>query len=352
MKRVHNKGFTLLELAIVLVIVGLTAGGILLGKDMIRAAEVRSTAQQVDMIDNGIVAFQLKFGCLPGDCTNATSFGFQDDTFIISSDQDQTIPNGLMAFLNPVSSANAFVLAEQMVNIVAAATCYNSSLDTANIAVDSTGPMSNPAGLNQPAPAPAPAGNNCGNSGQEIVVMSANGNGNGSIDLSTNEHFAVGSLLEQAGMIAPFDKVSGLIPVKNSDIHSSVTRQRGVFIPLGATPYESLTLTRNQGLYYIISGTATSGVTGAAATAATPVYIAKALDNIIDNGYAMDGRVVSAPNQRLTEYGLFYLSNQTVTSSPNNYDCIGLRPTDGDPDYNLLNDNKPFCSVQISSVLN
>ncbi len=37
-----NSAFTLVELAIVLVIIGLLAGGVLVGKDLIRAAEIRS----------------------------------------------------------------------------------------------------------------------------------------------------------------------------------------------------------------------------------------------------------------------------------------------------------------------
>lgn len=68
------KGFTLIELSIVLVIIGLIIGGILVGKDMIRAAELRSVLSQIDNFQSAINAFRLKYSCLPGDCPNATDF--------------------------------------------------------------------------------------------------------------------------------------------------------------------------------------------------------------------------------------------------------------------------------------
>lgn len=67
-------GFTLIELSIVLVIIGLIVGGILMGRDMIRAAELRSVARDVEAIKTAINTFQNKYNCLPGDCLNATQF--------------------------------------------------------------------------------------------------------------------------------------------------------------------------------------------------------------------------------------------------------------------------------------
>lgn len=67
-------GFTLLEMAIVLVIVGLIVGGVLVGRDMIRGTELRKNYGQYEAIVTAINAFKTKFGCIPGDCPNATEF--------------------------------------------------------------------------------------------------------------------------------------------------------------------------------------------------------------------------------------------------------------------------------------
>ncbi len=69
-----NKGFSLLELSIVLVIIGLIAGGIVAGSSMIRAAELRKVTVQLSQIKVAIHTFRDKYFALPGDMKNATSF--------------------------------------------------------------------------------------------------------------------------------------------------------------------------------------------------------------------------------------------------------------------------------------
>jgi len=72
-----EQGFTLIELSIVLVIIGLIVGGVLVGQDLIRAAELRATISQVYKYNAAVNTFNLKFGGLPGDLAfyNTATFG-------------------------------------------------------------------------------------------------------------------------------------------------------------------------------------------------------------------------------------------------------------------------------------
>lgn len=63
-----QRGFTLVELSIVLVIIGLIVGGVLTGQALIQAAKVRAQLTQIEQLDTAMNAFRSKFDCLPGDC--------------------------------------------------------------------------------------------------------------------------------------------------------------------------------------------------------------------------------------------------------------------------------------------
>jgi prepilin-type N-terminal cleavage/methylation domain-containing protein len=74
----YTEGFTLIELSIVLVIIGLLVGGVLVGKDLIKAAEIRSQIKQIEEFKTAANAFKLKYGYLPGDIppAQASQLGF------------------------------------------------------------------------------------------------------------------------------------------------------------------------------------------------------------------------------------------------------------------------------------
>lgn len=69
----RQQGFTLVEIAIVLVIIGLLLGGVLGGQQLIASAKVKSQIQQIKEISAAINTYQDRYGVLPGDDANATT---------------------------------------------------------------------------------------------------------------------------------------------------------------------------------------------------------------------------------------------------------------------------------------
>ena len=67
-------GFSLVELSIVLVILGLLTGGILTGQSLIRAAELRAIITEKDKYVAAVHSFKDKYFTLPGEMPNATDF--------------------------------------------------------------------------------------------------------------------------------------------------------------------------------------------------------------------------------------------------------------------------------------
>lgn len=69
-----QRAFSLIELSIVLVIVGLLVGGALVGQNLIRAAELRSVPTDFSAYQSAATTFRERYFALPGDMANATSF--------------------------------------------------------------------------------------------------------------------------------------------------------------------------------------------------------------------------------------------------------------------------------------
>ena len=72
MKR-NQSGFTLIEIAIVLVIIGLLLGGVLKGQELINSAKVKNLATDFKNVPVFIYGYQDKFKALPGDDSAATT---------------------------------------------------------------------------------------------------------------------------------------------------------------------------------------------------------------------------------------------------------------------------------------
>lgn len=71
--KTKQSGFTLIEIAIVLVIIGLLLGGVLKGQELINSAKVKNLATDFKNIPVFIYGYQDKFKALPGDDKLATT---------------------------------------------------------------------------------------------------------------------------------------------------------------------------------------------------------------------------------------------------------------------------------------
>ena len=69
-----NRGFSLVELSIVLVILGLLTGGILAGQSLIRAAELRAVSTEAQRYQTAFHSFRDRYFAIPGDFRDATKF--------------------------------------------------------------------------------------------------------------------------------------------------------------------------------------------------------------------------------------------------------------------------------------
>jgi prepilin-type N-terminal cleavage/methylation domain-containing protein len=68
----QQSGFTLVEIAIVLVIIGLLLGGVLKGQELITQAKIKNVANDLNGMTAAIYAYQDRYKRLPGDDPSAT----------------------------------------------------------------------------------------------------------------------------------------------------------------------------------------------------------------------------------------------------------------------------------------
>ncbi len=71
--KTRQTGFTLVEIAIVLVIIGLLLGGILKGQEMITQAKIKNVVNDFNGITAAVNSYQDRYRAMPGDDLNAST---------------------------------------------------------------------------------------------------------------------------------------------------------------------------------------------------------------------------------------------------------------------------------------
>lgn len=90
-----NNGFSLVELAIVLVVVGMVIGGVLKGTEMINNVRVSDTIMQVGRFEAAAKTFKQTYGELPGDFRGASSRLYDcDSPCFYNGDGNGIVGNG------------------------------------------------------------------------------------------------------------------------------------------------------------------------------------------------------------------------------------------------------------------
>jgi len=73
-KAAQNKGFSLIEMAIVIVIISLTIAGIIAGKSLVSAGKINAALSEYTQLESYINLFQNTYSFLPGDFPDATQY--------------------------------------------------------------------------------------------------------------------------------------------------------------------------------------------------------------------------------------------------------------------------------------
>jgi prepilin-type N-terminal cleavage/methylation domain-containing protein len=98
MKGMRNqKGFTLVELAIVLVIIGIILGGVLQGREMINNARIKRVVTQEKEITAAVLSYQDRYNMLPGDDNAAVARGWAG---VVNGNANGVITNTLAQATN------------------------------------------------------------------------------------------------------------------------------------------------------------------------------------------------------------------------------------------------------------
>ncbi|MGE0755015.1 MAG: type II secretion system protein [Alphaproteobacteria bacterium] len=84
-----RNGLSILEVALVLLIIGMMVGAVVIGRSLIRDGELRGAQSEANQIGSAVSLFQNKYNAMPGDMKTATSYwpgtNIGDGDFIIET---------------------------------------------------------------------------------------------------------------------------------------------------------------------------------------------------------------------------------------------------------------------------
>lgn len=136
-------GFSLVELSLVLVILGLLTGGILAGRSLIRASELRAVATEYQRYVTAAQSFRGKYFYLPGDLPNATAV-WGDQATGTGACADSSVPDGSPGTCN--GDGNGFILTASGANASGEMFRFWQQLALAGLVEGSYSGISGPAG--------------------------------------------------------------------------------------------------------------------------------------------------------------------------------------------------------------
>lgn len=99
MRKQNNAGFSLVEMAVVLVIIGLITVAVLYSVSLVKSASLRTTISDIQRFKTAIRAFVLQYEALPGDMTDAREY-WPNNFFFSGFRTENGNGNGLIETVN------------------------------------------------------------------------------------------------------------------------------------------------------------------------------------------------------------------------------------------------------------